>query len=322
MTTPKLKTITWQRMVPRLISLVFLLPWIIGFIVFAANPIITMIAYSMSNVIFRPSGTILQHVGFDNFHRVLFVESSFRIQLPAYLRLVGLLMPIIMVFSLLLATLLNKTTRGKGFFRALYFLPVILISPPLLADLFAIDAFNLSGLYDFFVFRFIVEEFPPAIAGNFMYIMDNIVFCLWLVGVQLLIFLSALQKIDPSLYEAAEVEGASGWQIFWKINIPILKPFILLNAIYTFVDLSTLSLNPISRIITNSMYQVSLGFGYSAAVAWLYLGVELILLLIVYLLLGRDRYAARMASIEREERRRIRRARRRAGTVERSSHAS
>lgn len=310
-----------QRMMPRFISLLFLAPWIIGFFAFALTPLITMARYSISNVIFRPGGTILQPVGLENFNEVLFIQPDFRMQVPAYLRLVLLLLPIIMVFSILLATLLNSITKGKGFYRAIYFLPVILLSPPLLSDLIAIDAFELQGLRDFFIFDFIIENFPAQFSGNFMFIMDNVVMCLWFSGVQLLIFLSGMQKIDRSLYEAAEVEGASAWQIFWKITIPVLKPFILLNTIYTLVDLSTSSLNPISNIITDAMYRVDRGFGFSAAVTWIYLGIEVIFLIAVFLLLGRDNDAIRTARWERQERRRIRKARRKAGAARREAHA-
>ena len=108
-----------QRMIPKVISLLFLAPWIIGFFAFALGPVITMARYAFSNVIFRPSGTILNPVGWDNFREVLFITPDFRLQVTAYLRLILLLLPVIMVFSILLATLLNQVNKGKGFFRAI-----------------------------------------------------------------------------------------------------------------------------------------------------------------------------------------------------------
>lgn len=294
-----------QSVVPKLMSIAFLSPWIVGFLIFGLIPFLQMIRYSFNSVIFRPTGTVYNFVGWENFRRVLFVDPDFRLQLTSYLRIILLLLPVIMVFSLLLASLLNAIGRGRGVFRAIYFLPVILISGPLLDDLYTIEAFTLAGLNDFFVFRFILDNFPQAFTTNFMFIMDNIVLCLWLSGVQLLIFLSGMQRIDRSLYEAAEVEGASAWQCFWKITIPILKPFILLNAIYTLVDLSTSSLNPIKNIITGSMYQENRGFGYSAAVAWLYLAVELIFIGIILFLLARDHQAHKQLREHKQEERRI-----------------
>lgn len=310
-----------NQLTPRLVSLIFIAPWLIGFFAYSLTPLIVMARYAFSNVIFRPSGTILNPVGFGNFNEVLFITPDFRMQLPAYLRLLFLLLPIIMVFSILLATMINAISRGKGVYRALYFLPVILISPPLLSDLFAIDAFTLEGLHEFFVFRFIIENFPSEISSNFMFIMDNIVLCLWFSGVQLLIFLAGMQKVDRSMYEAAQVEGASAWQIFWKITIPVLKPFILLNAIYTLVDLSTSSLNPISGIITDAMYRVDRGFGFSAAVSWLYLLIELIFAIMLFVLLSRDNEAVRKVKDERFEARRIRALRRRNEKLRRKANA-
>lgn len=305
----------------KIISILFILPWIVGFFMFALMPLITTVRYAFSNVIVNPKNMILNPVGLENFKRILFVDPEFRLMLPAYARIIGLLLPIIMVFSILLATLLNQINKGKGLFRALYFLPVILISPPLLADLYAIDAFNIEGLRDFFVFDFIIQNFPTQFSSNFMFVMDNIVMGLWFSGVQLLIFLAGMQKVDRSMYEAAQVEGASAWQTFWKITIPILKPFILLNAIYTLVDLSTSSLNPIPNLIVSAMTDTRRGYGYSSAVAWLYLMIELVFLVAIVLLLGRDNDAIKARRWERDEKRRIRKAQAKAGAARRVSNA-
>src|SRR5699024_1461328 len=132
-----------------------------------------------------------------------------------------------------------------------------------------------------------IENFPSNFSSIFMFVMDNIIMCLWMCGVQLLIFLSGMQKVDRSMYEAAMVEGASAWQTFWKITIPTLKPFILLNGIYTMIDISTSSLNPITNIITDSIYRTDRGYGFAAAASWVYFVVVIFFVLLIGIVLGR-----------------------------------
>lgn len=286
-------------------SLLFLMPWIIGFIAFALWPFIQMVRFSISNVIFRPNNTIYDFVGLKNFKDVLFVDPDFRLMILSYLELILLLLPIIMVFALVLATLLNNIDKGKSIFRSIYFLPVILISGPLLENLFAIEAFSLDGLYDFFVFEFIQSVLPGKVNTWFFFLMDHIILALWFSGVQLLIFLTGMQRIDGSLYEAAEIEGASSWQLFWKITIPMLKPFTILNAIYTLVDLSDSPLSPLSSLISMSKDRDDRGYGYAAAVSWLYLVVVLIILGVLLFILARDHQAAKVRKEKRQEQRKI-----------------
>lgn len=304
------KRLIKQNTMSKLMSLLFLSPWIIGFIAFALFPFIEMIRYAFSNVIFKPNNTIYVNVGWKNFRDVLFVDPDFRLLFFEYLRIIVFMLPIILVFALILGTLLDHVDRGKSFFRSIYFLPVILISGPLLEKLFAIEAFKLDGLHDFFIFDFISSTLPRKINEWLFFIIDNIILSLWFCGVQLLIFLTGIQRIDGSLYEAAKIEGASSWQLFWKITIPMLKPFIILNAVYTLVDLSS-TFSPISGLITSSMTSDNKGYGYAAAVAWLYLLIELVLLGILMFILARDHQAAKARKEKRKEARKIQRIRKR-----------
>lgn len=299
--------------ISKFVGLLFVSPWIIGFFLFTFFPILQMIEYSVNNVVFRGSGTKMKYVGLKNFTDVLFVTPDFRIQAPAYLRMVILLVPMILVFSVLLATLLNLKIRCRGFLRAVYFLPVILLNPPMLNSLFQMEAFNLKGLHDFFVFAFITGSLPPTISSAFMFIMDNIIMCLWLSGVQLLIFLSGMQKVDSSIYEAAVVDGASAWQKFWKITIPTLKPFILLNAVYTVIDLSTSAMNPITNIIMDARYRTDRGFGFAAATAWLYFAMVIVLVGFAMLIFGRGERRNRSEKEVRKQAKKIRKLRKAGG---------
>jgi ABC-type sugar transport system permease subunit len=150
-------------------------------------------------------------------------------------------------------------------------------------------ATELSGVKSFFVYRFISGHLPSVISTPLLYTFDNAVVILWFCGVQILIILSALQKVDRNIYEAAEVDGATKWQQFWKITMPIIKPFVFLCSIYTIVDVSMSALNPIIVLIKEGMFQPTKGFGFSAAISWIYFLIILLAVLIAYLLLGRER---------------------------------
>jgi len=156
------KKIIKRSTATKIVGLAFVSPWIVGFFWFTFFPILQMIQYSLSNVVFSAKGTRMKYVGLDNFLEVLFVTPDFRVQAPAYLRLMLLLVPMILVFSILLATMLNLKIRFRGFYRAVFFLPVILLNPPMMNNLFQMEAFTLQGLHNFFVFDFIIDMLENA----------------------------------------------------------------------------------------------------------------------------------------------------------------
>jgi ABC-type sugar transport system permease subunit len=92
--------------------------------------------------------------------------------------------------------------------------------------------------------------------------------------------------MDQSMYEAAQMDGANGWETFWKITLPSLKNIIFVSAIYTIVTLATFSNNPIIAYIRIAMFEGAKGYGYASALAWLYFLVIALLLLGTSLLLN------------------------------------
>ncbi len=134
-------------------------------------------------------------------------------------------------------------------------------------------------VYDFMV------SLPAVLSGPLLYIFDNVVLILWFSGVQVVLFLAGLQKIGQPVREAASIDGASGWQMFWKIELPFLKSLILLNAIYTLVQLGAFSNNAVNREVVNKMTLVGKTYGYSAALAWIYFACMLLVTGVTFLLL-------------------------------------
>jgi ABC-type sugar transport system permease subunit len=117
---------------------------------------------------------------------------------------------------------------------------------------------------------------------------------LWFCGVQILIFIAAIQKLDQSMYEAASIDGASGWQSFWKLTLPALMPVVGVNVLYTLVTLSGFSLNTIVQKISTDMYDINRGIGYATALSVIYFGVILIILAVFMLFInGRQKKAER-----------------------------
>ena len=225
--------------------------------------------------------------GFTLVNAIMIPITAFLTDLPGYLEQILLYVPMTLVFSIILSLLLNRAFAGKKLFRALFFLPVVLMSGPLIANIQSLDADTLSGVKTFFLYQLIDRSFPEFLAVPLLYIFDNIIMILWYCGVQILIFLAGLQKVDSSVYEAARVDGASRWQQFWKITLPTLRPFILINGIYAIVDISNSSTNSITAMIKESMFQTTKGYGFAAAASYLYFLVMLLILLLAVLLLGR-----------------------------------
>lgn len=298
----------------KIAGLLFVLPWIIGFVWFTVYPFIQTMRYSFNTVRFEPLGIALDPVGFDNFMNVLLRDPDFMLRLPEFLMQMLLLVPMVLVFSILLAIMLNSKIIGRRIFRAIFFLPVIIISGAVLDNLRAFDATQLTGLNQFFVYRFIEESLPGFLASPILFIFDNVVMFLWFSGVQILIFLSGLQKVDKAMYEAASVDGASVWQKFWKITIPVLRPFIFLCALYTVVYIANSPTNRIVSLIQAGMFELVRGFGFSAAVTWLYFLIIVIVVILYYFILGRPEkeYSRDVYKTLKRERKAARRLKRRA----------
>lgn len=305
---------------------IFVSPWLIGVIAFLVIPLFQSFYYALCNVKITPRGKVFSFVKFGNFTDIFRIDPLFLPDLIGYLLDTILSVPVIVVFSLIIAMLLNGKMKGKGIFRMIYFLPVIVVSGPVMGQLAdqgaaSIPAMNItviaSVLYDMLPYYFV-----DPIVGLF----NNMIMVLWYSGVQILIFLAAIQKIDSSLYEAAKIDGGSGWECFWKITLPTIKPMILLNAVYTVIFLSNNDQNVIITAIYNDMFAINRGYGYASAKAWMYAIVVCVLVAFLGLLLRqkKDSYVneikrekKRVAKIERERRKLQNRQKHRAKSIKR-----
>lgn len=271
-----------------LLGLAFMSPWVIGLLAFTMFPLVYSIWLSLCQVEFSVNGIITEFVGIQWYKEAFTADAKFIKDIVASLKSIVFSTPMILVASIVLGLLLNRPLRGRAFFRALYFFPVIIISGPVMSKLMGNQATTIIHPDQYAIYS-VLENLPSVLSVPLLYIFDNIVLILWYAGVQTLIILAGLQKIGDPIYEAASIDGASSWQKFWKITLPHLRPMILVCAAYTIVDLSGLTTVPIHSLIMNNMMNTEKPYSYSSALSWIYTIAVLLILVIVFLILKERR---------------------------------
>ncbi|GAA0369801.1 carbohydrate ABC transporter permease [Bacillus horti] len=267
----------------KLTGYMFVSPWIIGFVFFMAFPIYQSLRMSFNQVYITPNGIRMEPVQWENYRYAFLTDPYFLEELLKFVQSVVITIPIVIVFSLFVALLINQQIKGQGIFRAIFFLPVVITSGAVVNELFAQGAGTVPMVERYGIVSFIEMNLSAAIADPLVTVIQQLIMILWFSGVQILIFLAGLQKVGRPIYEAAAIDGASPWEMFWKITLPSIKPFILVNLIYTTVDLFTNSMNEVIEMIKSHMFQLQTGYGYSAALAWIYLAVILVILAFIIL---------------------------------------
>lgn len=289
----------WYRIVHSQMfsGFLFLLPWLIGFFAFVAYPIIQTFVFSLSEVEVHPGEINTSFVGIDNYVKALINDGNFTKALSEYAMEIILYVPVITVISLILAMLLNSKLKGTGFFRSVFFFPVIITSGPVIKMFIDQGVASFPGIEELINFSELSETLPQFLVDALQFLTSEFIMILWFSGIQILVFMTGLQKMDKSMYEAAKIDGATKWEMFWKITLPALNPTIVLNVVFTVVMQSIFSLNPIITKIQNDMNATdgSGGYGYASAMAWIYFIVMLAILgLAVLIFKKHERRAKRL----------------------------
>jgi ABC-type sugar transport system permease subunit len=259
----------------------FISPWIIGFLVFTFYPTIYSFLLSLNELHITTNGILMKFKGLYYFNEAINVDTAFKTILMDTVLFVCCATPIIIVFALTIALLLNRKYRGRSLFRILFFLPVIIMSGPVIGELLGQYTINLTAnpaIYSF------INGLPGFIKKTVLFSLQNFVLIIWFSGAQILIFLAGLQKISPEIYEAASIDGASAWEKFWKITLPFVKPFALVNSVYTVMEIANYSNNSINEKIKSHLLEVNRPYSFSAAMSWIYFVVVLLTILVVYLI--------------------------------------
>jgi ABC-type sugar transport system permease subunit len=242
------------------------------------------VVISFNQVAIKPGGAIeLEKVGLEYFRQALFVDAEYPTKLVLSLISVALGTPIAVVFALIIAILLNRKFHGRAIFRMIFFVPVIIMSGPVMAELLTETSamninFNIFGIID------ILHELDNFWSRMLVTFLNSFVRILWFTGVQMIIFLAALQKIDHNMYEAASIDGATAWEMFWRITLPYIRPIIMLNSIYTIVEMGTFSDDITNLDIVESISDIARPFSYASAMSWIYALCLLLMIVIVFLI--------------------------------------
>lgn len=263
-------------------GLLFVLPLIIGVIFFLGSPLIQSFAISLGDIN-TENGYDIAVRGWGNYKRALTVDADYIKYLLGSLKETATNTPLIVIVSFVVAMLLKREFPGRTVYRVIFFLPVILTSgvmseirtDELIAS--AIDPMAasegmtgvLSGSQQAISNLLLNANLSPQLTNYILYAQQNITTILSLSGIQILIFLAALQSISPSLYEASAIEGATAWENFWKITLPMVSPQLLVIVLYTVIERFVNISGDTMHYIYTTGFQ-SLKFGYSSAMAWIY----------------------------------------------------
>lgn len=243
----------------KMTGLLFILPWFIGFLIFYVRSILMAggFAFSELNMDAVNGGYKLTNIGFENFRYALRVHGSFKQILTTSVLDMLVDVPLITFFSLFMAILLNKKFRGRTIVRAIFFLPIIMNSAAITSAMelsaqmmqggissvaaemlsTATAAGNTLALdIDYFIDMFMNLGLPVTFIGYIITAVARINDIISASGVQIIIFIAALQSIPGSMYEVAKIEGATGYETFWKVIFPMVMPHIITNVVYTIVD--------------------------------------------------------------------------------------
>ncbi len=266
----------------------FVLPFILGFLLFMLKPLVESLQMSFSKVTLIPgAGYDKPWAGLLNYEYAFGVDPYFNQYLVEEISRMAINTIATLVLSFVVAVILNQKFKGRTLARAIFFLPVILSSGVLpgiesqnefynmmegvaeavanssgvnlsaaLQDLLSVSGVG-SGVFDV-IFQMIDAIYDIVMAS----------------GIQIIVFLSGLQSISPSLYEAADVEGCSAWEAFWKITFPMVSPLLLVNCIYTIIDFFMKNDNRVMERINEVMYKQA-KFGEASAMSWIYFGVAI-----------------------------------------------
>ncbi len=272
----------------------FVLPFIIGLICIYFPIIKDSIWYTFNHLQIIPTGGFtLEFVGLKNYQEAFFTDTNFARTLVTGIGELIIDIPAILLFSLFMAVLLNQKMVGRGAFRAIFFLPVILATG-FMTSLGIMDTVggSMTGGIDDGSGASAADNIVSAIdlqslfsnmkVGTELvkYVVEMINKIYSIVnrsGVQMLIFLSGLQSISPAIYEACRIDGASGWETFWKITFPMISPMILVNAVYTVIDAFTVESNTVMSYIQSS----KMNDDVTGAMSWIYFLIVILIIAVV-----------------------------------------
>lgn len=277
------------------VGYLFTLPFIIGAAVAIVYPIIVSVIYSFADITANASGYNIKFVGLGNYNNIFNIDPTFKRILLNTLKSTALNVPVVIIFSFFLASVLNTEFKGRGMARTVLFLPMILNSNLVksilsgdavmgsVTEKSSADTAQISGAFEGFLSKL---DIGTGVTDLLVSSVDNITNILAMSVIPIIIMLAGLQSVSKSVYEASYVECATKWEVFWKISLPIVSPMILVSVIYCIID----SFTSVDNAVIEKVKAVSftgLEFGLGSAMAWSYLLIVLAIVALVYLAVNR-----------------------------------
>jgi ABC-type sugar transport system permease subunit len=279
----------------------FIALWFFGSLYFFIAPLIQSLIYSFHTTHVESGQMRLTNFGIKNYYNAFRKDQYYLPALTSMLKDTALNTPLILVFSVFIAVILNQKFKGRTAARAIFFLPVIIATGPVIdiingnmstggysggseqfSSMFETDL--VDDLLTFLGIYNISDQLTEVIST----LTSDIFNLVWKCGIQILLFLSALQGIPYSAKEAASMEGATSWEYFWKITVPYISPMLIASLVYTIVDSFVDPSNEVMTIVLNQSKQWE--HGYSAAMAWAYFAIVGAVLAIVLAIINKFVY--------------------------------
>lgn len=269
-------------------AVIFLLPWAIGFLLFFLIPFLRSLYYSFYTLEPTPDGIITTWNGIGNYlyalNQHVSGNTSFRVELVNTSLDAIINIPVLLIFSLFIAVMLNMKFKGRAIVRAIFFIPVILNSAAVTSALGGGEAIAAileeQGVSQIFDLEFYLLQMGamPWLVTFIVGLIDRIYVILSMAGVPILLFLASIQSVPKHLYEAAKIEGATGYESFWLITLPNVSPHIVTVTVYALVD--TFLTSSVSTLISDELGKPN-RWGESAAMAWIYVSIIILILLVL-----------------------------------------
>ena len=273
-------------------GVMFISHWVIGMLLFFIFPILQSVYYSFTSLEINENGISTHFEKLSNYYNILVTDPEYLDNLLASFSSMLLSLPFILIVSMVMALLLNGKYKGRIFFRGLYFLPVIFASGAVL-ELFlkagsinaTSSAVSSSVAFDMINFGDVLKglNLPSTVEKYISSALSNIFLLIWQSGIQTLLLIAGLQTIPDLLYAVAKVEGATKWEEFWFVTLPMLMRTVFLVVIFTAIELVSSANND---IMLKAYEQFNLmEYGVGSAMLWFYflfVGIFIALIAFVY----------------------------------------
>ena len=283
-------------------GLLFIAPWLVGFLVYYVNSIFLSIKFSLSKIdIAESGGYSATYIGLRNFKYALFEHADFNQIFVDSLVDILIDVPFIIFFSLFIAILLNTRFKGRSLVRLIFFIPILLGSGAI-AEALDLATQNIQGgasamfsdftppsgvNVDYILGVFLDLGLPLGLVDYIVNLVSRIYEIVRASSVQIIIFIAALQSISPELYEVSKIEGATAYETFWKITFPMVTPLILTNVVYTIID------KYVTSEVVNTAYDTAFttyNYGLSSAMSVLSTIVMCLILTVVCVLISKKTF--------------------------------